>query len=90
MLNMVFAIQGCDIRATERATTIVAKESQPAEVVLFTKRKLAAAILGVDWEELGRDYFTTILAFKAFQVKCAFKCSHELTGQRLITFLAKS
>jgi hypothetical protein len=61
MLNMVFAIQGCDIRATERATTIVAKESQPAEVVLFTKRKLAAAILGVDWEELGRDYFTTIL-----------------------------
>lgn len=61
MLNMIFAIQGCDIRATERATTLVAKETQPAEVVLFTKRKLAAAIFGVDWEELGRDYFTTIL-----------------------------
>jgi hypothetical protein len=39
----------------------VAKETQPAEVVLFAKRELTAAIFGVDWEEFGRDDFTTIL-----------------------------
>ena len=61
MLNVILAIQGRDIRATERAATLMTKETQPTEVVLFAKRELTAAIFGVDGEELGRDNFTAIL-----------------------------
>jgi len=61
MLNVIFAIQGSDIGTAEGPTTLMAEETQPAEIVLLAKRKLTAAVFGVDWEELGRDNFTTIL-----------------------------
>lgn len=51
VIDMVFAIEGCHIRASECPPTVVAKEIQSSEIVSFAKRILAFAILIIHWEE---------------------------------------
>lgn len=61
MFNMVFAIESCDVGASESTTTLVAQEVQSSKVISLTQWVLSAAILGVDGEELGSNHFSAVL-----------------------------
>ena len=61
VLDMVFAVQCCDIRPAQSSATLVAQEVQSPEVIRFTEWELARAILRVDRKELGCDDFPAVL-----------------------------
>lgn len=61
MLNVVLAIQGCNVGATESTTTLVAQKVQSPEIVRLAEGKLAGSVIRVNGEELGGNNFTTIL-----------------------------
>jgi hypothetical protein len=61
VVDMVFAVQGCDVGRAQGLSALVAEEAQPPEVVSFAKGVLALAIFVIDREKLGRDNLPAIL-----------------------------
>lgn len=64
MFDVVFAIEGGDIRPAESATTIIAEEIKASKVIRLAKGVLSIAIVSVDREEFRRDDVTTVLFVK--------------------------
>jgi hypothetical protein len=61
VLDMVFAIQSCDVGASQSTTTLMAEEVQSSKVISLTQWVLATAVFGVDGEELGSNDFSAVL-----------------------------
>lgn len=61
MFNMVFTVQGRNIRATQGTTALVTEQIQTSEIVDLAKGVLPTAVFPVDGKELGRDNLTTVL-----------------------------
>ena len=53
MLNVVFAIQCCDVGASQSTSAFVAKQVKTSKIVGFAKRILALSALVVNREEFG-------------------------------------
>ena len=60
MFDVIFAIESGDIGATKGASTCMAEQVQPAEIIRFAERVL---IWGLFWngKEFGSNNFTTVL-----------------------------
>lgn len=62
MVNVVFAIEGSNIGATKRTSTVRAEEVEASKVIRLTERVLhTRAILFLNGEELGGHNVTAIL-----------------------------
>lgn len=64
MLDMVFAVQCCDVGATQGAPTLMTEEVQSPKIVCFAKWELATSILRIDREKLRGDDFSAVLQEK--------------------------
>lgn len=73
VLNVVFAIEGSDVRAPQRAPTRVAEEVEAAEVVGLTQRVLVRWVIGYG-EEFGSDDLATVLE------EWSAKTIHQITS----------
>lgn len=60
MLDVVFAIQGGNVRAAQSASAGMAEQVQSAEIIRFAKGVLIRGLLG-DREEFRSDDFTAVL-----------------------------
>lgn len=61
MFNVVFTVQGRNIRATQGTAALVTQQIQTSEIVDLAKGVLPTAVFPVDGKELGRDNLTTVL-----------------------------
>lgn len=61
MFDMVFTLQGRDIRAAQSTTTLVTEQIQTSKIVDLAKGILSTAIFPVDREKLGRDNLAAVL-----------------------------
>lgn len=61
MFNVIFAIQGSNVGAAKGAAAVMTEKVESSEIISLAKGKLAAAVLGVDWEEFRRNNVTAVL-----------------------------
>ena len=61
MLDMIFTVQGRNIRASQGTTALVTEQIQTSEIVDLAKGVLPTAVFPVDGKEFGRDNLTTVL-----------------------------
>ena len=62
MFDMVFAIEGRDVGASQSTTTLMAEEIEPSEIISLTQWVLSTTIFSVDGEELGSNDFSAVLS----------------------------
>jgi hypothetical protein len=60
VLDVVFPIQRCDVRASQCASASKAEQVEPSEVVCLTQRVLIGRLIGY-WEEFGCHDFVAVL-----------------------------
>ena len=84
MFDMVFTLQGRDIRAAQSTTTLVTEQIQTSKIVDLAKGILSTAIFPVDREKLGRDNLTTVLHSQPSQRQ---NRSHDLLLLFFATYL---
>ena len=88
VFDVVFALEGGDVRSAKCTTTLEAKKVKSSEIVGFTKRELPRAVLCVHREELGSHDLTTVCTLETVEVKGPTKGPYELSRQALSAFLA--
>lgn len=62
VLNVIFAVQSGNVRASKRAFARVTEQIEATEVVRFAQRVLVRRLIR-DWEELGGYYLVAVLSF---------------------------
>ena len=62
MLNVIFSIQGRNIRTTKRSLTLVTQKVEATEVISLTQRILTASIILVNGKEFRSHDLTTVLS----------------------------
>ena len=60
VLDVVFAVEGGDVGASQGAAAVVAEQVEPLEVVGFAEGVLVGRVVG-DGEEFGGDDFVAVL-----------------------------
>lgn len=61
MVDMVFSVQGCDIRSAQSAIAFVAYQIEATKVIGFAKRILPFSLLFLYGEKLRGDNLATVL-----------------------------
>ncbi len=84
MIHVVFAIQCGDVRPSEGAATLVAKQSKSAEVVGLAERIQAFSLLILGREEFGRNDLATILGATQLALNPCRVTSGGGTGRRAV------
>ncbi len=63
MLEVIFLVEGGDVRPTEHTVAFWANQVEPLEVIVFAKDERCAILLG-GWEELLDDQLLTVLQMR--------------------------
>lgn len=80
MLNVVFAVEGSDVRAAKSTAACMTQEIQPPKVVDLTERVLIWAGLRMR-EELGCDEFAAFLCKKSVSSRYGVSRKGDLRGK---------
>ena len=61
MIDVVFAIERCDVGPPERSAALVTEQPETSKVIRLAKRILSTSVLVVGREKLGGDNLATVL-----------------------------
>lgn len=87
VLNVILALEGCDVRTAKCTATGEAEEVQSSEVVGLAERILARWLIGY-WKEFGCYDLAAVIASEALKMVRVTECTHKLSLQLQTTFSA--
>ena len=61
VVDMIFAVKGCNVGASECTSALEAQQAKPSEVISLAERVLPFTVLILRREELGCYYLTAVL-----------------------------